>query len=306
MPRRRPTVEEDEGPSKAWMESYADAMTLLLAFFIMMFAFALVDEQKFIDFKAGMVEALAISDPVRQEPGGLLLGGSGAVEVPGVLPVSTDRVTDIAEQLDRELGDEVTPDEAEALRQLLQEALDALGVGDLVAVELDERGVVIRFDDRVLFPSGSNQLVGDGSVVLGHVATVLRPVDNHVSVEGHTDDVPTSGTTWPTNWELSTGRATTVLRHFTELGGIPAPRLSATGYADTRPRASNRDDAGRQQNRRVEVVVVIEGLAQQMAPATSSGSTAGATTSGPGVGTGIDTGIDPGIRIGTESPVLGP
>lgn len=298
-------VEEDEGPSKAWMESYADAMTLLLAFFIMMFAFALVDEQKFFDFKVGMVQAIGISDPINDDPSGMLFSGEGIAEVPGTLAISSEQVRELVNEADRQLGGgqgtgvEVSRQDAESLRRLLEQALAQLGAGEHTTVEIDERGVVIRFDDRVLFPSGSADLHGDGSTILTHVAAVLSPIDNLISVEGHTDDVPTTGTRWPTNWELSTGRATTVVRHLAERNRLPAPRLSATGHADTRPRASNASASGRRQNRRVEVVVLIEPTVPE--PATTPATPGDPATPNeptpptPGTGDGIDPGIDPGL-----------
>jgi chemotaxis protein MotB len=284
VPRSRRVAGDDTGPSKAWMESYADAMTLLLAFFVMMFAFALVDEQKFFDFKVGMVQAIGMSNPVNDDPSGMLLSGDGIAEVPGTLAISTEEVRELLAESDRQHGTEVTVDEAEALRDLLERALVQVGADDHVAVEIDERGVVIRFDDRVLFPSGSNRLIGDGSTILTQVAAVLGPIDNHISVEGHTDSVPTNGTTWPSNWELSTARATTVVRHLLDVGRLADPRLSATGYADTRPRAANTSDDGRRQNRRVEVVVVIDGILE----ATDAVSA-------------IDPGINGGIDLPTSS-----
>lgn len=286
MPKRKPP-EEDEGPSKAWMESYADAMTLLLAFFIMMFAFALVDESKFYDFKVGMVQALGISNPINDDPSGMLFGGDGIAQVPGTLAVPSESVRELLSEAEETLSEEVTPEDAEELRATLEQALEALGAGDDVSVSLDERGVVMRFDSRVLFPSGSAQLTGDGSIILGQVGTVLGVVDNLIDVEGHTDSVPTDGTQWPTNWELSTGRATTVVRYLSEVSDVPAPRLSASGYADTRPRGSNSTDDGRRQNRRVEVVVLIAGMADLGAlPQTTD----------PGIDTGISTGIvDPAL-----------
>jgi chemotaxis protein MotB len=284
------------------MESYADAMTLLLAFFVMMFAFALVDERKFFDFKVGMVQALGISNPINDDPSGLLFSGSGIAEVPGTLAVPTEAVRELITEAEHvgELGGEVTPERAEDLRAVLQEALDRVGAGEYVTVELDQRGVVIRFDNRVLFPSGSDRLTGEGSFVLSQVAAVLGIVDNIVDVEGHTDSVPTDGTTWPTNWELSTARATTVVRHLIEVDGLPPPRLAATGYADTRPRASNATEEGRSQNRRVEVVVLIEGLAAHAPPGTLIDPGID-----PGVETSIDPGVDPGVDTGMTNPVLG-
>ena len=287
MPKRKPP-EEDEGPSKAWMESYADAMTLLLAFFIMMFAFALVDKQKFFDFKVGMVQALGISDPINDDASGMLFSGDGIAEVPGTMAIPSEQVRELIAESQEKLGGEVSPEQAEQLRLTLEEALEAMGAGDYVSVGLDDRGVVIRFDSRVLFPSGSAQLVNDGTVMLGHVAAVLKLVDNNIDVEGHTDSVPTRGTDWPTNWELSTARATTVVRYMAELADVPAARLAATGYADTRPRASNGTDDGRRENRRVEVVVLIAGM--------DGADPASAPT--------IDPEVDPGVTTGIDNPVL--
>lgn len=270
---------EDEGPSKAWMESYADAMTLLLAFFIMMFAFALVDEQKFFDFKVGMVQALDVSNPINDDPSGLLFGGDGIAQVPGTLAIPSEAVRELINESKQQLGGEVSPHEAEALKETLQQALDQMGAADHVSVDIDDRGVVIRFDNRVLFASGSDRLVGDGSVILSQVAAVLAVVDNNIDVEGHTDSVPTNGTGWATNWELSSGRATTVVRHFAEIDNLPVTRLAATGYADTRPRASNGTEDGRAQNRRVEVVVLVSGLLAEGSPV---------ETIDPNISTGID------------------
>jgi chemotaxis protein MotB len=283
VPRKPPP--EDEAPSKAWVESYADAMTLLLAFFIMLFAFALVDETKFWDFKVGMVQALGISNPINDSPSGLLHAGDGIAEVPGALAVPTDSISDLITEASAQLGGEATPEDAEKLKEILEQALAHVGVGDETSVEIDERGVVIRFEDRVLFPSGSAGLGGEGSVVLSRVAAVLGIVDNLVDVEGHTDSVPTRGTEWPTNWELSADRATTVVRHFIEVDGLPAPRMVASGHADTRPRASNGSEDGRRQNRRVEVVVLINGLLAEGSPVAA---------------------IDPGISTQLDSAVLGP
>jgi chemotaxis protein MotB len=111
--------------------------------------------------------------------------------------------------------------------------------------------------DRVLFDSGDAQISLQGQQVLISVGQVLAHIDNVFVVEGHTDNVPTRGTRWPSNWELSTSRATNVLRYLVERVGLPAPRASAAGYADTRPRLPNDSEAHRATNRRVEIVIII-------------------------------------------------
>lgn len=260
MPRQRRERAEPEGPSKAWLDSYADAMTLLLAFFIMMFAFALVDEEKFLEFKFGVAQALGEPLPATEHSSGILGDGTGLSDDTGLSAVLAsdpeDKVDAAAERLGN-LG-EVTYEDVETLEEVLRGRFEQAGVGDDVTVSSSPRGVTVRFEDEVLFPSGSAELTVDGQAIMGTTAAVLHLIDNQVLVEGHTDSVPTRGEVWPTNWELSTGRATAVVRLLAEGFRIHAPRLSATGFADTRPRGSNTTAAGRQANRRVEVTVVVE------------------------------------------------
>ena len=259
MPKRQPpAIEEDEGPSKAWMESYADAMTLLLAFFIMMFAFALVDETKFFDFKVGMVTALGIPSPVTEHAESILLDGSGIAPTLGDNMIPAD---DLADDTTVSTGEgTITPENAEEVRQLIEQQFDILGASEYVSVEIDERGVVIRFDSRILFPSGSADFSADAPIVLDATAEVIAGVDNGVDVEGHTDDVPLNAfARYPSNWELSGARASSVVRYLLDAAPLAPSRLAAVGMADTRPRAGNDSETGRAENRRVEVVLRVEG-----------------------------------------------
>ncbi len=260
MPKRQPpAIEEDEGPSKAWMESYADAMTLLLAFFIMMFAFALVDETKFFDFKVGMVTALGIPSPVTEHAQSILQDGSGIAPTLGDTMIPAD---DLAEGSSAEEAAEgtVTPENAEEVREAIEREFNALGASEFVNVEIDERGVVIRFDSRILFASGSADFSIDAPIVLDATAEVIAGVDNGVDVEGHTDDVPLNAfARYPSNWELSGARASTVVRYLLDAEPLAPSRLAAVGMADTRPRGSNDTESGRSENRRVEVVLRVDG-----------------------------------------------
>ena len=258
-------VPEDDGPSQEWLASYADAMTLLLAFFIMMFAFALIDEGKYFDFKVGVMAALGVPDPLTDNTDSILEKGTGIMPEVGLSPISP---SDEATANEAELRDElatagtVTPENAEELRELLEQEFYYAGAQDFVEVGIDERGVYIRFDGRVLFASGRAELDEDGLVLLATAADVLRIIENPLEVEGHTDSRPTDGTQWPSNWELSSARASRVVRWMIEPGDLPPLRLSAVGLADTRPRSSNNTAEGRQENRRVEIVTrVIPNLA---------------------------------------------
>src|SRR5204863_5983063 len=116
--------------------------------------------------------------------------------------------------------------------------LSANGV-EGVEAEIDPRGAVVRLPATVLFESGSASISQEGLDVLDQVALSLAHIDNRIIVEGHTDDIPTNGKGFPTNWELSTSRATQVLRWLVQGRHIPAVRVSAASYADTHPRYFN-------------------------------------------------------------------
>lgn len=265
---KKKAVEEDEGPSQAWLASYADAMTLLLAFFIMMFAFALIDEGKFFDFKVGVVAALGVPDPLTDNTASILSQGTG--NFPEIFTPATpteeeaEEIKDLEEKL-AEAG-EVTVDNAEDLRELLERKFELAGASEFVQVGVDERGVFIRFDGRVLFESGSADLDDISFSLLATAAGVLGSISNPLEVEGHTDNLPAAGTAWPSNWELSTARSAGVVRWLIDPGGLPDFRLTALGKADTKPVGSNNTAEGRAQNRRVEIVTRVI----QTAPAAGS------------------------------------
>jgi chemotaxis protein MotB len=126
-----------------------------------------------------------------------------------------------------------------------------------VSLAMDDRGIVITFVAEVLFDSGKADLKTDGKKIITKVASVIREeaYDNEIGIEGHTDNVPIKHSGWKSNWELSTARATSVL-HFLERDcGLKPNNLSATGYGEYRPVASNNTKEGRQANRRVEIII---------------------------------------------------
>lgn len=261
MARKPSVVEEDEGPNKDWMESWADAMTLLMAFFVMLFAFALVDETKFADFKVGMVTALGVADPVAGQADSILENGDGIALTVGLTttpdPANIARIENGKEDLEGEGS--VTVSNIEDVRDLLEAKFIENGAAEFVSVDIDERGIVVRYDGRVLFRSGSAELSVDSDVILAATAEVLQLVDNHVDIEGHTDDIPTGGS-WISNWELSAARAAAVVRWMESFGSIPSRRLAAVGMGETRPLVANDSNENRAQNRRVEVVIRVSGL----------------------------------------------
>jgi chemotaxis protein MotB len=242
----------------------------------MLFAFSLTDEQKFEEFKYGMESALGEVNPSIEGGVGLLANGDGIAQLVSTPPALNQQPTGAddanasgqgegAEAADGDgelegVSEIATPEQAEALQERIEDALEQINADEFVQVTLTDRGIVLTFDEAVLFPSGQASINVDGQIVLGSVAQVLRPYGNQITVEGHTDTVPTRGTDWPTNWELGAARAVNVTRFMAELGGIPGAQMQAVTFGEFRPAGDNSTEEGRAANRRVEMVVLVEGL----------------------------------------------
>ena len=144
-------------------------------------------------------------------------------------------------------------------QQVITSALTPLGLAQEVHFRLEDRGLIVTIvSDRVLFDLGSADLRPEGRAILDGMSGALAQLPNDVAVEGHTDDLPISGGPFATNWELSTARATTVLRNLVDVHHLPPHRLSAAGYADQRPLLPNDSPEHRAANRRVDIVVLSQ------------------------------------------------
>jgi chemotaxis protein MotB len=237
--RRREMARKKKHPEhvnhERWLVSYADFMTLLFAFFVVMFASSQVDTQKVGRFTESFSKAVGIE--VFPESGKSLLGGN-----------STKDAITIAGK-----GEESLPVELEELRAIMREnAKKQELTGVQVLVRRNE--IVLRLADNVVFASGTDEIQPAARTVLQHMADDLKSRKVDIRVEGHTDDRPIRTFRFRSNWDLSTSRATAVVADFAT-AGIEPTRLSAAGYGEFHPIASNASPEGRAQNRRVDVVV---------------------------------------------------
>jgi chemotaxis protein MotB len=282
MPRERKKPEEPN--ELRWLTTYADVVTLLMAFFVMLYAISQVDQTKFELFVSGLADPFdnpAVSDGLLTEGSGFVgaaeLGdGESDIETFGApalldgLPSIQDfeEDDDPGEQPDENIDPEVGAGEGEdnvvtdeqllEVRDAIQLALEDAGLAGNVDFELTSRGLVIAIaTDHVLFASGSAQFGSNGESIVAAIAPTLATFDNQILVEGHTDTVPLDRAGYD-NWNLSSDRALAVLKALVKWDGIDPPRLVATGYGEYHPRASNETDEGKQSNRRVELVVVVE------------------------------------------------
>jgi chemotaxis protein MotB len=257
--RRRRVQEEEHENSERWLVTYADMLTVLMALFIVMFALSVVDKAKFEKFAEGLNGDLGNGASLLEGGPGLQQAGDTAVDLQAA-------ITALDEKRSRQQAAAQERDELERARQTILAALAAEHMQDDVRFEIDERGLVVTVvTDDVLFPLGSATLRPQGTAVLDAIAPALKALPNQVTVEGHTDDLPISGRA--SNWELSTERATSVLRYLLDRHAVAAERLSAAGYADQRALTPNVSAAARSANRRVEVVVRATPLEQLPAAA---------------------------------------
>ncbi|MCC6216273.1 MAG: OmpA family protein [Polyangiaceae bacterium] len=230
-----------------WLISYADFITLLFAFFVVMFAVSQVDSGKLGRFTESFTGALdwqvfdarggdgLLEAKRRNARAGSKEGEEKRAELAGIPPLTT---------------------EFDFLRQALGERSGA--VPELRGLEVVEvRGeLILRLPDRLLFESGSADPSESGARALLVIADVVRDRQVDLRIEGHTDDRPITNARFPTNWELSAARASSVVRALVDQGHIDGSRLSAAGHGEYRPVASNEDAPGRASNRRVDIVVV--------------------------------------------------
>ena len=188
---------------------------------------------------------------------GLLASAGCAVTFAKRSPWDIQQLAELSDQLEQfKTLARLKAEEAEQLRKAKEMLEQRLGSSD-VAIGYDERGLVARMLDRVLFDSGKAQLRHGASRVLDKVAQVLKEVPNQpVGVEGHTDNIPIKHSGWADNTALSVARANAVVDYLVQQHGFDRNRFKAVGYGDERPIASNDAEAGRQKNRRVEIVIL--------------------------------------------------
>lgn len=216
-----------------WLISYADLITLLAVFFIVLYSMSVMDQQKFI----------ALSAALRASLYGENAGNAIIQTSPSLQEVLPDNLPE--QQTLLEVGKE------------LARAVQEMGLTHHVSIAVEERGLVVSFrSEAVFFPLGRADLQPALKELLLKLAPILKQIPNPIEVAGYTDDLKIHTAEFPTNWELSARRATNVLRFLSEEGGIPPQRLHAAAFGEYHPRYPNDTEEGRARNRRVDLVVL--------------------------------------------------
>jgi chemotaxis protein MotB len=244
MPRRK--HEEEHENHERWLVSYADFITLLFAFFVVMYAISSVNEGKYRVLSNAL--GVAFSGLKQQAPVHKDTAESTRQMV--VLPIPTPQRSGATEAAIKREKARMT----NIARDLLKAMAPLVSQGK-VRVTQTNRGVSVEINASVLFAPGEAKLSPQSEKALRAVAEVLAKVDNNIQIEGHTDNVPISTPMFPSNWELSAVRASSVVRLFLE-SGIEEKRMVAMGHAANEPVASNDTPEGRLRNRRVQLMIL--------------------------------------------------
>lgn len=235
-----------------WLLTYADVITLLLIVFTLMYAFSQVNAEKFEDTNKSLQSVFGYGR-VGKGGGGLLKNSTKSI-----LPkarfntglskfgIPNDEVREMTKTKEKLSGE---------LRSIADSKTT-----DNVNLLMGERGLVISMAGQVLFDPGKADITDSMKTILDKTAPIIKDTTNAIRIEGFTDDNPISNEQFKSNWELSTARATTVLRYFIERHGIPPHRFSASGYGEYKPLYENINDVNRSLNRRVDVVLLYPTL----------------------------------------------
>ncbi|MFC1684913.1 flagellar motor protein MotD [Pseudomonadota bacterium] len=273
---RRKKREEEHENHERWLVSYADFITLLFAFFVVMYAISSVNEGKYRVLSNTMVDAFqqgkqgsadpiqigeaprsplpTTEDPFTGSMASSLVMQEGEYQQAQQEPLSGEEEAVVEEEAEGEAEDEFP---LEPIAESIKESLSPFIEKGLAEVTSNPYWIEVEIKSKMLFTSGSARLAPEALTALRDIASILKSLPNVVHVEGHTDNIPIKTISFPSNWELSAARAASVVHLFTRLGMDPK-RLAAIGYGEHRPLSSNEEEVGRQKNRRVSLVIMAE------------------------------------------------
>ncbi len=239
-----------------WMATFADLVTLLMCFFVLLFAMSTTQQETYKELVLSLRSAL----------------GSQAVPESGTREGLTMHVVPSEEPSENQAIDELGGLIEKEMEEIVSEVRELVlfnKLGGEVSVTKTEDGIVITLSDLLLFSQGGTRLSDKGLDILKKVASVLAKLAYHVKIKGHTDSSPMSSAAYPSNWELSSARASLVVRLLVK-NGVPPQYISAEGYASYHPVATNDTAKGRALNRRVEIVYERDSIARQFADMAAS------------------------------------
>ncbi|NLL66614.1 MAG: flagellar motor protein MotB [Clostridiaceae bacterium] len=252
--------ETEEVGAPAWMATYGDLVTNLLVFFVLLYSMSTVDQNTFSEVAASLSYSM-----INLKSGDSVLDGSNnsiiafdytkydseeaeAKRKEKYIEDANEMIVNAEQKLEAKELDEAKND--------IRDTIAEQGISDKVQVVEEKDFLLIRLDQEIFFDSGSADILPEGKTVLSSIAVSLRDIGNEIMISGHTDNVPMTNKRYATNWELSTARATNVVRYFVEVENLEPSLFTATGNGEYRPVGDNNTPEGRQQNRRIEIKIL--------------------------------------------------
>ncbi len=258
-PRRRNRGDGGDNGRDRWLITYADLITLLLIFFVMMFAMSRLDTQKYKEITQSLQLTFKSGDSILNQGSGL----TGTADKynhknPDTAAKPQQQPQQGADQLsDRELAFRKQEQELQNLMKVISSYVKDNKLEDQIFVADQPQGISITLSDKFLFDAGKADLKSGSVPVMDKLASLFKELHTTISIEGHTDNLPiVYASKYKDNWELSGARALSVLRYFLDRKHLNTEDFQYAGYADTRPASDNATEAGRQKNRRVEIIVL--------------------------------------------------
>ncbi|MCC3862855.1 flagellar motor protein MotB [Terrisporobacter petrolearius] len=221
---------DDINPN-AWLDTYADTITLLLTFFILLYSMSSVDAKKLNELSNALQRSLK--------------GDVKVEELSDIKEIATNNEK-TSEQIQEDLVKKVN------------ETIEANSFTDVIKVRDEDRGVVLQLDETILFDPGKADLMKKSQNVLNMVTKIVKDLPNDVLIEGNTDDIPMFNKEFQSNWELSTARAVSVVKYFVSVKKLDPTRFSVKGYGEYKPLVENNSTKNRTINRRVDILIVKE------------------------------------------------
>lgn len=218
----------DDINTNGWMDTYADTITLLLTFFILLYSISAVDSEKLKELAEALQNSLTGKQSVKE----------------------LENLDDIKVDIEKDSN------KYEDLAKKLNEIIEKNSLTEVIKIREEDRGIVLQVDESILFDPGKAE-IKEGSIdILNTISKIIEETDNDIVAEGHTDNVPIHTSKYKSNWELSTARAMNIVKYFIENKNISPTRLSVKGYGEYKPIAPNDTPENRTKNRRVDILVV--------------------------------------------------
>lgn len=218
----------DDINTNGWMDTYADTITLLLTFFILLYSISAVDSEKLKELAEALQNSLTGKQSVKE----------------------LENLDDIKVDIEKDSN------KYEDLAKKLNEIIEKNSLTEVIKIREEDRGIVLQVDESILFDPGKAE-IKEGSIdILNTISKIIEETDNDIVAEGHTDNVPIHTAKYKSNWELSTARAMNIVKYFIENKNISPTRLSVKGYGEYNPIAPNDTPENRTKNRRVDILIV--------------------------------------------------